>query len=41
MTCRTESNETWVHTYNAENRISAVNKMDGTDCTSQGSATHT
>jgi RHS repeat-associated protein len=41
MICRTEISQVWVQEYNVENRISAVYKMDGTDCASQGSATDT
>jgi RHS repeat-associated protein len=40
MTCRTESNQTWVQTYNAENRISVVEKVTG-DCTTHGTTTDT
>ena len=35
MTCREEDGQVWAHTYNEENRISAVYKRDGSDCTSQ------
>jgi hypothetical protein len=36
MTCRAENGETFVQTYNAENRISTVQKLTSGDCTAPG-----